>query len=75
MRNKLALTTALLLAFAGSARAQDPPSLPEPTSLMDVARVAMDGTWYGTVDFGCRISEVDGDQARYLRFRDLRSGV
>lgn len=75
MRHQLALTAALLLAFAGSARAQDPPSLPEPTSLVDIARVAMDGKWYGTVDFGARITEVDGDQARYQRYRDLRSGV
>jgi MtrB/PioB family decaheme-associated outer membrane protein len=75
MRNTLALTATLFLAFAGSARAQDPPSLPDPTSTVDIARVAMDGKWYGTVDFGGRITEVDGDQARYQRYRDLRSGV
>jgi MtrB/PioB family decaheme-associated outer membrane protein len=75
MRNKFVLTAALVLAVAGSARAQDPPSIPEPTSTVDMARVAMDGKWYGTVDFGGRITEVDGDQARYQRYRDLRSGV
>lgn len=75
MRNRIALTTALLLSIAGAAGAQDPPTLPEPTSTVDIARAAMDGTWYGTVDFGGRITEVDGDQARYQRYRDLRSGV
>jgi MtrB/PioB family decaheme-associated outer membrane protein len=75
MRKQLALTAALVLAFAGAARAQDPPSIPEPTHPVDIARVAMDGKWYGSVDFGGRITEVDGDQARYQRYRDLRSGV
>ena len=48
MRKQLALTAALVLAFAGAARAQDPPSLPAPTNLVDIARAAMDGRWYGT---------------------------
>ena len=83
MRNRFAqratlcatLSAALLLTAAAPASAQDPPTLPEPTNLVDVARSAMDGKLYGTVDFGGRITQVDGDQARYQRYRDLRSGL
>ena len=79
MKNRIAqratVCAALVLTVAGSARAQDPPSLPMPTSLVDVARSEMNGQVYGSVDFGGRVTEVDGDQARYQRYRDLRSGV
>ncbi len=30
---------------------------------------------FGQIDFGGRVSSVDGDQARYQRFRDLSDGV
>ena len=42
---------------------------------MSVGRSETTGKWYGTVDFGARASNVDGDEARFQRFRDLRSGV
>jgi len=29
----------------------------------------------GTIDFGTRLTSADGDEARYERYRDLRSGV
>jgi MtrB/PioB family decaheme-associated outer membrane protein len=40
-----------------------------------VARGETSGKWYGTIDFGARATTVDGDEARFQRFRDLRSGV
>ncbi len=65
MRNRLMLSTAvLLLAFTGVARAQQ-------TSVASAAAPALTGTF----DLGFRGSSVDGDKARWERFRDLRDGV
>jgi MtrB/PioB family decaheme-associated outer membrane protein len=75
MRHTLIVSAALLLMSAGAARAQDPPSLPLPTDPVMVGRSEATGKWYGTVDFGARASTVDGDEARFQRYRDLRSGV
>lgn len=75
MRQSLFITTALLLATAGGALAQDPPSLPPPTDAVDIGRSANSGKWYGTVDFGARATQIDGDEARFQRYRDLRSGI
>jgi hypothetical protein len=52
---------ALLLVPAAGVRAQD-------TAPGDEPRV-------GTVDFGGQFSNVDGDEARYDRYRDTRSGA
>jgi MtrB/PioB family decaheme-associated outer membrane protein len=52
--------TALLLAPAASARAQETPTTPLPT--------------VGSVDFGGQFSTMNGDEARYQRYKDLRSG-
>src|SRR5215203_3796805 len=53
--------TALLLAPAGSARAQETPTpAPEPT--------------VGSFDVGGQFSNINGDEARYQRYKDLRSG-
>lgn len=64
MRNKLTIATAaLLLASSGLATAQQPPAAP-----------AAETPFKGSIDFGGRFSSVDGDQARFERFRDLRNG-
>ena len=75
MRDISILTAALLLATAGAARAQDPPSLAPPTDPVEIGRSQTTGTWYGTVDLGGRATSVDGDDARFQRYRDLRPGV
>ena len=75
MRYPFILTATLMLAAAASARAQDPPSLPLPTDPVSVGRSEFTGRWYGTVDFGGRVTTIDGDEARAQRYRDLRSGV
>lgn len=66
---------AAFLTLASSAFAQDPPTLPLPTDPVEIGRSQVTGKWYGTVDFGARATTVDGDEARFQRFRDLRSGV
>jgi MtrB/PioB family decaheme-associated outer membrane protein len=75
MRNTYALTFALLLAAAPGAFAQDPPSLPALTDPVAIGRSEFSGKWYGTVDFGGRVTSIDGDEARAQRYRDLRSGI
>ncbi len=75
MRSTYALTFALLLAAAPGAFAQDPPSLPAPTDPVAIGRSEFTGKWYGTVDFGGRVTSIDGDEARAQRYRDLRSGI
>jgi MtrB/PioB family decaheme-associated outer membrane protein len=57
------LTGALLLASSGLVRAQQTQTPPSPTPK------------FGQVDFGFRADSVDGDVARYNRFRDLREGA
>ena len=75
MRRTYALTFALLLGAAPGAFAQDPPSLPAPTDPVAIGRSEFTGKWYGTVDFGGRVTSIDGDEARAQRYRDLRSGI
>lgn len=75
MRNRIWMAAALTLAFAGTARAQDPPTLPALTDPVEIARSEMSGKIYGSLDFGGRITQVDGDEARFQRYRDLRGGV
>jgi MtrB/PioB family decaheme-associated outer membrane protein len=75
MRNTYALTFAFLLTAAAGAFAQDPPTIPLPTDPVAIGRSEFTGKWYGTVDFGGRVTTIDGDEARAQRYRDLRSGV
>ena len=66
MRVRLFVTiSALLLASAGAAQAQDPPTKPEPPAVPS----------NGLVDVGFRLGDVDGDEARFERYRDLRQGA
>jgi hypothetical protein len=68
MRNRiLMVTAALLLASAIHATAQTKPA--EATSGPTAGPVT------GTVDVGFRATSADGDEARYERYRDLRSGL
>lgn len=61
MRNRMmCLTTALVLASAPFARAQDPVLPRQPLA---------------SVDIGLRFSDLNGDQARFQRFRDLGDGA
>jgi hypothetical protein len=60
-------TAALLLASAMYATAQTKPA--EGTSGTPTGAVT------GTVDVGFRATTVDGDEARYERYRDLRNGL
>ena len=69
----LTLTGALLLVFAGAARAQ------QDTAAQTAAAgpkndVSTFTPKLGQIDFGYRGNDVNGDAARYQRFRDLRDG-
>lgn len=64
MRNISALALAVLLA-APDARAQTPPTKPEPPNVPSL----------GEFDLGFRGGTVDGDEARFERYRDLRQGA
>lgn len=71
----ITLAALVLLTSAAPALAQDPPSIPAPADPVSIGRSEFTGKWYGTVDFGGRVSTVDGDEARFQRYRDLRSGI
>ena len=89
MRNRLMLSTAvLLLAFTGVARAQQTAAAPDttpaatPATAPDTTPAATPATAPDTApaisgwfDFGFRGSSVDGDKARWERYRDLRDGL
>jgi MtrB/PioB family decaheme-associated outer membrane protein len=65
------LTAALLFASAAAAAAQvQPAPAPQPAA----AAAAVPGKASGVVNFGFRTDDIDGDEARYFRFRDLRGG-
>ena len=67
MRNRiLTICAAVLLASVHQAAAQDPPTKPVPPPGVPQT---------GLFDVGFRGSSVDGDEARYERFRDLRDGA
>lgn len=59
------LAAAFLAASASLAGAQTPPTKPEPPDVPSL----------GALDFGYRGGSVDGDEARFERFRDLRPGA
>lgn len=73
MRNTLiAMTGALVVACSTTAFAQA--TLPKPIDPRDQAASSFSGRLFGNVDFGGRFTSVDGDPARYERYRDLRDG-
>lgn len=66
MRTRTVVTlAALLLASASVLQAQTPPTKPEPPAVPSL----------GALDLGYRGGSVDGDEARFERYRDLRPGV
>jgi len=73
MRNRLiCVTAALLLASASIAMAQTEQkkdTTPAPAAAADATPSL------GYIDFGFRGTSTDGDAARYMRYRDLRSGA
>jgi hypothetical protein len=77
MRTRLMLSTALLsLAFTGVVRAQQP--TPAPAGVPDTTPakpLVMGRAFSGSFDVGYRGSSVDGDEARWERYRDLRNGL
>lgn len=75
MRTQLCMAAVLALVTAAAARAQDPASLAALTDPVEIARSEFTGKIYGSLDFGGRINQVDGDEARFQRYRDLRGGI
>jgi MtrB/PioB family decaheme-associated outer membrane protein len=71
----LVFLTVAGIALARPAFAQDPPSIEPSTDPVEIGRSETAGKWYGKIDFGARATRVDGDEARFMRFRDLRSGL
>ena len=67
------LTGALLLVFAGAARAQQDTAAQTATAgpKSDVSTFTPK---FGQIDFGYRGNDTTGDAARFQRFRDLRDG-
>jgi hypothetical protein len=73
MRNtRLMIAGALVVVSTGTVTAQM--TLPKPTEPREVAASSFSGRVYGNVDFGGRFTNIDGDEARYQRYRDLRDG-
>jgi MtrB/PioB family decaheme-associated outer membrane protein len=73
MRNRVSLFVgALIVALPAVIFAQS--TLPTPTEPRDQAAAAFSGRLFGDIEFGGRFSDIDGDPARYQRYRDLRDG-
>jgi MtrB/PioB family decaheme-associated outer membrane protein len=73
----LTLTGALLLISPALAGAQQEAQRPAPTAPAATVEpaIAAGGINTGRVNFGLRGDDLDGDRARYNRFRDLRDGA
>ena len=75
------LIGALLLAFAvpasGQQESQAPPQVPAAPTTQSAPAAATPGDipQIGRVEFGFRANDVNGDEARFNRFRDLRQGA
>ena len=73
MRSRMfSFAGALVVAFSASAYAQQ--TLPAPTDAHAQALASLSGEVYGNIDFGGHFSDINGDEARYQRYRDLRDG-
>ena len=79
MRTRITiLTGALLLVFSGAARAQQAQTAAAsatPTAATIPASNSLFTPKLGSVDFGFRADDTNGDHSRYQRFRDLRQGA
>ena len=73
MRNRIMIATAApLLASATFAWAQQ---MPLPQQEQQSGHVVSATTTGGSIEFGGRLTSTTGDEARYERYRDLRSGA
>src|SRR5512136_2179570 len=73
MRNRfMIVTAALLLASASLASAQEKPV---PQQTQQTGQTVSTGTNEGVIDIAGRFTSTSGDEARYERYRDLRTGV
>ena len=70
MRSRILAFAGALLLVSASAFAQA--TLPAPTDTREQNAASLSGKAYGTIDFGAQFSDVNGDYARYSRYRDLR---
>src|SRR5512138_106304 len=78
MRKILIISSVTLaLAAASSVTAQETAAVPKPATTDTTKATPFLGTNLGTrgaIDFGYRGQTVDGDEARWERYRDLRAG-
>lgn len=77
MRNRTSILIAALLVSAAHIAAQEPQPPTTATNEQTAATPGQANTTgrpYGQVNFGFRTDSIDGDEARYFRFRDLRGG-
>lgn len=78
MRNLLIISSvALTLASASAVSAQETAAVPKPATTDSAKATPYLGTNLGTrgmFDFGYRGQSVEGDEARWERYRDLRAG-
>src|SRR5918994_3277075 len=72
MHSRILAFAGALVLFSASAYAQA--TLPSPGNARDQAVSSLSGKLYGNLDFGGHFTSVDGDDARYQRYRDLRDG-
>jgi MtrB/PioB family decaheme-associated outer membrane protein len=72
MRKVLTFIGALVVTLPTATFAQS--TLPRPTEGRAEAAAAFSGRLFGNIDFGGRFSDINGDEARYQRYRDLRDG-
>lgn len=72
MRNRLVLPCAMVIVSLTLAEAQS--TLPQPTDPQVQAAASLGGRAFGSVDFGGRWFNVNGDEARHQRYRDLTPG-
>jgi MtrB/PioB family decaheme-associated outer membrane protein len=76
MRTRLFVIGALLLVPAGFAQAQNQQQQVNPTSgQMAPAQGSVFQPTLGHVDFGFRAEDINGDKARYNKYRDFRQGA
>ena len=76
MRTRTSILIAAFLLVSAPAAAQEPPQTPASTdqAVATPGQPNTTGRPFGRVNFGFRTDSVDGDEARYFRFRDLRGG-
>jgi MtrB/PioB family decaheme-associated outer membrane protein len=80
MRTRAAILTVVLLpALSAAVSAQSPGQQAAPAQAAAQPPAVAPGAFtterpFGRVSFGFRTDDIDGDEARYFRFRDLRGG-